>query len=208
VIRGKIGVTITPLTEDDREAFKLKDKRGALVNAVEKGGPADKAGIRPYDVITAIDREKVKDPNDLKLKIADIQPGKKVDLSIMRDGKELNLTVTVEELEPQEAKPAAGDSEKDLGFSVRELTPGLAQRYGFRTQEGLVITQIRRYSEAERKGLAVGDIILEVNRRKVTTVEDIEKILKRIESGEVILLLVRREADGESVDRIVSLRVP
>lgn len=208
VIRGKIGVTITPLTEDDREAFKLKDKRGALVNAVEKGGPADKAGIRPYDVITAIDREKVKDPNDLKLKIADIQPGKKVDLSIMRDGKELNLTVTVEELEPQEAKPAAGDSEKDLGFSVRELTPGLAQRYGFRTQEGLVITQIRRYSEAERKGLAVGDIILEVNRRKVTTVEDIEKILKRIESGDVILLLVRREADGESVDRIVSLRVP
>jgi S1-C subfamily serine protease len=54
----------------------------------------------------------------------------------------------------------------------------------------------------------VGDIILEVNRRKVTTVEDIEKILKRIESGDVILLLVRREADGESVDRIVSLRVP
>ncbi len=208
VVRGKIGVTITALTEDDKEAFKLKDKRGALVNSVEKGGPADKAGIKPYDVVTAVNGEKVKDPNDLKLKIADIQPGKKVDVTIVRDRKEMNLTVTVEELEPQEAKPAAEGSEKDLGFSVRELTPGLAQRYGYRTQEGLVITQIRRYSEAERKGLTVGDIILEVNRKKVTTVEDIEKILRKIEKGDVILLLVRREADGESVDRIVTLRVP
>ncbi|MDH7512453.1 MAG: Do family serine endopeptidase [Clostridiales bacterium] len=208
VIRGKIGVTITPLTEDDKEAFKLKDKRGALVNSVERGGPADKAGIKPYDVIIAVDGEKVKDPNDLKFKIADIQPGKKVDVTIIRDGKDLRLTVTVEELEPQEAKPAAAGSEKDLGFSVRELTPGLAQRYGYRTQEGLVITQIKRYSEADRKGLIVGDIILEVNRKKVTRVEDIEKMLKKVESGEVILLLVRREADGESIDRIVTLRVP
>jgi len=208
VVRGKIGVSITPITEDDREAFKLKDKSGALVNTVEKGGPADKAGIKPYDVIIAVNGEKTKDPNDLKLKIADIEPGKKVNITVIRDGKELTLTVIAEELEPEEARPAAGGTDKDLGFSVRELTPSLARRYGFTTQEGLIITQVRQYSEAARKGLAVGDIIIEVNRKSVTTVDDFEKILKKVESGQVLLLLVRREADGESVDRIITLRVP
>ncbi len=208
VVRGKIGVTITDITEDEKEAFKLKDKNGALVNSVEKGGPADKAGIKPYDVIIAVNGEKVKDPSDLKMKIADVQPGKKVNITVVRDGKELTLTVTAEELEPEEAKPAPASTDKDLGFSVRELTPGLARRYGYTTQQGLVITQVRQDSEAARKGLAVGDIILEVNRKKVDTVEDFEKILKSVDAGQVLLLLVRRERDGESIDRIVTLRVP
>lgn len=208
VIRGKIGVTITEISEEEKEAFKLKEKNGALVNSVEKGGPAEKAGIKPYDVIIAVNGEKVRDPNDLKLKIADVQPGKKVDITVIRDGKELTLTVTAEELEPEEEKPATTETDKDLGFSVRELTPALARRYGFRTQAGLIITQVREYSDAARKGLAVGDIILEVNRKKVTTVEDFEKILKDVESGQVLLLLVRREQDGEAIDRIVTLRVP
>lgn len=208
VVRGKIGVTITGITEDEKEAFKLKDKNGALVNSVEKGGPADKAGIKPYDVIIAVDGEKVKNPSDLKMKIADVQPGKKVNITVVRDGKELTLTVTAEELEPGEAKPAPASADKDLGFSVRELTPALARRYGYATQQGLVITQVRQDSEAARKGLAVGDIILEVNRKKVDTVDDFEKILKNIDSGQILLLLVRREQEGESIDRIVTLRVP
>ncbi|MGQ9672944.1 MAG: DegQ family serine endoprotease [Candidatus Aminicenantales bacterium] len=208
VIRGKIGVSITAITEEDKEFFKLKDKYGALVNTVEKDGPADKAGIRPYDVIISVNGEKIKDPNDLKLKIADVQPGKKVNITVIREGKELTLTVTAEELEPEQEKPAARGTKKDLGFSVRELTPSLARRYGFSTQEGLVITEVKEYSEAARKGLAVGDIILEVNRKKVTSVEDFERVLKNLESGQVLLLLVRREQDGEAIDRIVTVRVP
>ncbi len=208
VVRGKIGVTITAITEEDKEAFKLKDKNGALVNSVEKGGPAEKAGIKPYDVIIMVNGEKVKDPSDLKMKIADIQPGKKVNVTVIREGKEITFTVIAEELEPAEEKPAGQETEKDLGFSVRELTPNLARRYGLTTQEGLVITQVKRDSEAARKGIAAGDIILEVNRKRVTDVGEFEKILKNMESGQVLLLLVRREQDGEFIDRIITLRVP
>lgn len=213
VVRGKIGVSITPISEDDKEGFKLKDKKGALVDSVEKEGPADKAGIKRYDVVVEVNGEKVTDPNDLKFKIADVEPGRKVEVKVLRfdekdNQKELTFVVTVEELEPQEEKVKTESSEKDVGFTVRELTPSLSRRYGYQTQEGLIITQVKRYSEADRKGLAVGDIILEVNRKKVATLDDIDKILKKTESGQVIILLVRREQDGESLDRIVTLRVP
>ncbi len=208
VVRGWIGVTITPISEDEKDAFKLKDKKGALVNSVEEGAPADKAGIRQYDVIIEVNREKVESPNDLKFKVADVQPGKKVDITVIRDGKEQTFTVTVEELDPQEKKEEPKSADKDLGFTVRELTPNLARRYGLETREGLIITQVKRYSEAARKGLDVGDIIIEVNRTKVTTIDELEKIVDKVDSGAAIILLLRREQDGESFDRIVTLRVP
>jgi serine protease Do len=210
VIRGRIGVTIkaTQLSEDDKDAFKLRDKNGALVTGVEKGSPADKAGLEKYDVVIEVNGEKVKDSNDLKLKIANIEPGKKVDIKVVREGKEQTFSVTVEELDPAETKVEAKASDKDLGFTVRELTPSLSRRYGLETQEGLLITQVRRYSEADRKGLAAGDIILEVNRKKVATVDEMERMMDTFESGQAIILLVRREQDGDSIDRIVTLRVP
>jgi serine protease Do len=208
VVRGKIGVTITPITEDDKDAFKLKDKKGALVNSVEEGGPAAKAGIKQYDIIVEVNGEKVDSPTDLKFRVADVEPGKKVNIGVIRDGKEQVFTVMVEELDAQEKKEEPKASNKDLGFTVQELTPNLARRYGLETREGLIITQVKRYSEADRKGLASGDIIIEVNRMKVTRVEDLEKIMDKVESGEAIILLLRREQDGESLDRIVTLRVP
>jgi len=208
VVRGKIGVTILPISADEKDAFKLKDKNGALVNTVEQGGPADKAGIRQYDVIVEVNGQQIKDPTDLKFKVSDIEPGKKVDIKVIREGKEMTFSVTVEELDAAEAKVKAEGSDKDLGFTVRELTPPLARRYGYQTQEGLIITQVKAYSEAERKGLNVGDIILEVNRKKVTTVDDLERILKKVESGQAVVFLIRRETDGESIESIVTLRVP
>jgi S1-C subfamily serine protease len=210
VVRGRIGISMpsTPLSEEEREAFKLKEKRGALVNSVDPGGPADKAGIKRYDVIVEVNGERVNDPNDLKFKIADIEPGKKVNIKVIREGKEQTFTVEAEELDPPEKKAVTKASDKDLGITVRELTPSLARRFGLRTQEGLIITEVKSYSEADRKGLAVGDIILEVNRRPVNTVEELEKTLDKAESGEAIVLLVRHEEDGELIDRIITLRVP
>ena len=210
VVRGRIGIRMptNPLTEEDKEAFKLKDKKGALVNSVEPGGPADKAGIKPYDVIVEVDGEKIDDPNDLKFKVADAEPGKKIEIKVIRDGKEQLFTVKVDELDPQEKKEEPKVTKKDLGFTVRELSPDLARRYGLETREGLIITEVKRYSEAARKGLSVGDIIIEVNRRRITSVDDLEKIMDRVESGSAIILLLRREQDGESFDRIVTLRVP
>jgi serine protease Do len=208
VVRGWIGVTITPITEDEKDAFKLKDKKGALVNSVENGAPADKAGIKQYDVIVAVNGEKVETPNDLKFKVADVEPGKKVAIGVIRDGTEQTISVTVEELDPQEKKEETKATDKDLGFTVRELTSDLARRYGLQTRQGLIITEVKRYSEADRKGFDVGDIIIEVNRRKVTTADELEKVMDGVKSGEAIIFLLRREQDGQSFDRIVTLRVP
>ncbi|OGD21718.1 MAG: hypothetical protein A2W03_18115 [Candidatus Aminicenantes bacterium RBG_16_63_16] len=210
VVRGRIGVSIPPgpLTDEDRDALKLKDKKGALVNDVTAGGPADKAGIKRYDVIVEINGQKVTDPNDLRFKVADILPGTKVNIKAIRDGQEKNFTVTVEELEESEPPAKSTGSDKDLGFTVRELTPNMARRYGLKTQRGLIISDVKDYSEAARKGLAAGDIIVEINRQPVETADDLDRVLKRVESGQAVILLVRRESDGEPVERIVTLRVP
>ena len=87
------------------------------------------------------------------------------------------------------------------------MTPSLARRYGYRTTEGLLVTEVRNYSEADRAGLAAGDIILEVNRKKVATVREFESILKKTPSGDEVILLVRRESDGQSQDLILPLKV-
>ncbi|MGB9893422.1 MAG: PDZ domain-containing protein, partial [Candidatus Saccharicenans sp.] len=93
-------------------------------------------------------------------------------------------------------------------LSLTALTPSLARRYGLSTSEGLLITDVKQYSSAARVGLQPGDIILEVNRIKVTSVREFQDILKKTEAGEEIILLVRRESEGEKIDFIVTLRVP
>ncbi|MGB8951643.1 MAG: DegQ family serine endoprotease [Candidatus Aminicenantales bacterium] len=209
VIRGYLGVTIMAISEDEKKILNLKSSRGALINSVESGGPADKTGLKQYDVIIEINGQLVEDPNDLKFKIADIQPGTKVNIKIIRDGKEKILTATITELESEEERETAAVSGRDIGFSVAPMTPRLARRYGYRTQEGLVITEVRRYSEAERKGIQPGDIILEVNRKKITSEKDLEDILKMTKSGDPIMLSIRREdRQGGYDDYIVTIKVP
>jgi serine protease Do len=87
------------------------------------------------------------------------------------------------------------------------MTPSLARRYGYRTTEGLLVTEVRNYSEADKAGVATGDIILEANRKKLATVREFENILKKTPSGEEVILLIRREGDGQSQDLILPLKV-
>ena len=192
-----------------RKQLNLKERAGAVVASVEPGSPAEKAGLRLYDVIVSIDGESVKDGHDLRFKIADIRPGKKTTIGIIRDGKPETLTTVLEERETDPGPAAASKMEKDIGISVTALTPQIAQRYGLQTTEGLLITEVRRGSEAAKRGLRTGMIILEVNRTKVTAVRDFENILKKTESGDEIILLVRIDAQGRSSqDMIITIRVP
>jgi serine protease Do len=191
-----------------RKQLNLKDRKGAVVTTVDPEGPAEKSGFKPYDVIIEVNSQPVEDSNDLKFKIADIEPGKKVTIRVVRDGKEMTLSPTIEEMEPEGEKGQAPSSEKDVGLSLSPMTPGLARRYGYRTTEGLLITEVRPYSEAAKALLATGDIIIEVNRKKVASVREFENILKKTPSGEDIILLIRREGDGQVQDIIATLKVP
>ena len=163
--------------------------------------------MKQYDVIVRVNGEPVKSSDELRFKIADIQPGNKVDLVVIRDGKEMKLAAVVDELEPEPEKGQIASPEKDIGVSVVALTAASARRYGLRTTEGLLITEVRRGSEADRENLRAGMIILEVNRKKVATVRDFEDILKKTAAGDEVILLVRQEADGGSQDFIATVKV-
>ncbi|MGB8957845.1 MAG: PDZ domain-containing protein, partial [Candidatus Aminicenantales bacterium] len=144
---------------------------------------------------------------DLRFKIADIQPGNKVDLTIIRDGKEVKATAIVDELAPEREKGQIASPDKDIGVSVVALTPGVARRNELKTTEGLLITDVRQGSEAYRENLAAGMIILEANRKKMTSVRDFEDILKNTASGGEVILLVRQETEAGSQDFIATVKV-
>jgi serine protease Do len=207
VIRGRLGVQIRDLTEGMVKQWNLKSKAGAVVISVEPDSPAELAKIRQYDVISQVNGEPVKNGDDLRFRIADILPGGKVSLTVVRDGKETNVTAVVDELEPVSEKGQVASLDRDIGVSVVALSPNSARRYGLRTTEGLLITEVRNGSEAARQNLAAGMIILEVNRRKVTTVGEFEDILKKTESGDEVILLVRHELDGRPQDFIATVKV-
>ncbi len=209
VIRGYLGVGVYAITEDFVKLLNLESKKGALVNTVDPDSPADKAGLKRYDVIVEIDGKPIKDGDDLQFKVAEIKPGTKVDLAIIRDGKQKTIPVKIIERESSVETEPTSSSGKDIGLKVQEMTPNIAKRYGYQTEEGLIITEVERYSEADRKGLQTGDIILEINRQGVNEIDDLEKILKRLKSGDPLLLLVRREdRRGGSQDFMVTLRMP
>ena len=208
VVRGYLGVRSGPITEEDKDALKLKTKKGAIIGEVEPDTPAEKAGLKKYDVIVEVSGKPVKDHQDLMFKIAEIEPGTKIEIKVIRGGKEKIITVTLVERPSEEEEETPSASGKDLGLSVATMTPRLARRYGFQTQEGVIITDVRRFSEAYRKDLKAGDIILEANRKKVKTVRDFRNIINGLDSGDTLILLIRRERNGESQEFIRTLRIP
>jgi len=208
VIRGRLGIRGADITEAIKNQLKLNTTKGVIISQVEPDSPADKAGLKKYDVIVEINAQPVDNWKDLRFKVADIQPGNVVTIKIIREGKELTVKAKVDELEPQETTQKEEKVDKDVGLNLTALTPSIARRYGLTTMEGLLVTDVRDYSEAARAGLQSGDIILEINRSEVTSVREFQDILKKTESGEEIILLVRREGDGQKIDFIVTLRVP
>jgi len=210
VVRGWLGleVVMLPIDQDTQKLLNLQSKKGSLINTVLPGGPAEKAGLKPYDVIIAIDGQAIENSNDLRMKIADIQSGTKVEIKVIRDGKEKTLTATVAELEEERQKTSAMSAGKDIGLTVTALTPNIARRYGYRTAKGLLVTDVDSSSDAGRKGIQPGDIILEVNRQSVSTEEEWDAIVSKKKSGDALLLRLRRETDGAQQDFIVTIRIP
>ena len=205
VTRGVIGVSIQPIPLDTLEALGLKERRGALVASVNKGGPADKAGVEPGDVIVEFNGEAVKNRDELVGIVTRTTPGSTVAVKVLRDKVEKRLNVTVDELNlDAEAERVARGGGNDapepdeqagegFGMTVGTLTPAMARRLQLpQGTEGVIITDVEAGSPAQRGGLARGDILLQVNRRPVTTVADAARELGRVASGSTAFLLVMR----------------
>ncbi len=211
VIRSRLGVSIrtADIDQDLQKALGLKDRKGALINDVDKDGPAEKAGLKRMDVVTAINGQPVENSNDLRFKISDLPPGSPVEITFIRDGKQMTTKATVVELTPEvKVKPTAEASSQSAGLKLESLTPATARRYGLKTESGLLITDVASGSNAERRGLQPGDIIIEANRKKMGTLDEWNALVKPLKAGDVLLLVVRREVgSGEPQEFILTLRI-
>ena len=156
VTRGWLGVVVQEVTPELAKSFGLKEGKGALVADAEKGGPADNAAIKGGDIITTFDGKEITKMSDLPLMVAETEVGKKVLVSVIRDGNEKEFTVTIGELKEKEAAAAPGEEQSNLGLTAEQITPDLARRYGLSEDEGILITQVEPGSPADDAGSKAG----------------------------------------------------
>lgn len=191
VVRGWLGVMIQGITPELAKSFDLDETYGALVADVTENGPAEKAGIKRGDVIVGFDGKKVEESSDLPAMVAGTPVGSRIDVEVIRNGKEKTIQVKLGELEDrrQASLPVKNGG---LGLDVTDLTPELAKRLGLSENKGVVITKIREGSPAGESQLKPGDLIMEINRNKVENTREYRKATDDIEEGDSVLFLVKR----------------
>lgn len=198
VSRGWIGVTIQDVDENAAKALGMKDSSGALVGSVLDNEPAQKAGIRDGDVIIAVDHKDIDDSAALLRAIADKAPGSTAVLTVWRDGKTMNFTVTLGERKSQQANDSKGSfqnqqSEGSLGISVRPLRNEEREELKIPKNEGLYIVSVDPDKAASEADIREGDIILKANQISVNSPEQLSKIVQDVgkQRGAVMLQLQR-----------------
>jgi len=197
VVRGWLGVSIQALTPDLAKSFGTTEATGALVSSVADGSPAQRAGLKQGDVITRYDGRPLARWSDLPRAVAETPVGREVPLDVLRDGKRLALSVKVAKLDERgedvaSAEPAA----TRLGIAGRSLTPALAEQLGVSTPRGVLVQQVEDGGRAQTAGIAVGDVILEVDRAPVADVAALQQAVKRHPAGTPLLVLVHREGQS------------
>jgi serine protease Do len=203
VARGRIGVVIQEVTRDLATSFGLDRARGALVNSVEKGSPADKAGIEATDIIVSFDGKAVEGSSDLPRLVGSTRPGATASLEVWRKGATRKINITVGELQEERVatstaprgKPQAEAPANRLGIVVGELSA--EQKKGLSLQSGLVVTDVRPDSKADvRKGDILLTMVHKGQHTELKSVEQFNKLLAGLDKSAVITLQIRR---GESV---------
>ena len=198
VTRGRIGVTIQEVTRELADSFGLPKVGGALISAVEKGGPADKAGVRPSDVILKFDGKVVNSSADLPRIVAVTKPGSKVGVQLWRKGSTMDIALVIGEIQDETAVAqrssrsgsATGSSESEtrLGLIVSELND--QQKAELQIDGGLIVEDLK--GPAARSQLQRGDVILAVGNVEIHNLSQFNEVLKKVPRGRNIALLVRR----------------
>jgi Do/DeqQ family serine protease len=194
VHRGMIGVSVQTVTPDLAESLRLDTIGGAIVSEVQDGSPAEKAGIRRGDVVTAIDGTPVVDSNALRNHVAQMQPGSKARLTVIRDGREEAVTVTLGEL-PAPAAQAGGEAGDgntgSAGLTVQPVSPDVARRLELEPGTGVQVSNVDPSGPAAEAGFQRGDVIVEVDGAAVKSASDLRTALNKA-GDRPALVLVRR----------------
>ena len=202
-IRGWLGVRIQKVDKDMAKALGLDEAKGALVADVEPDSPAESAGLKVGDLILEFDGQAVADMTDLPKMVAQTKIGTKSNLSVLRDGKNINLRATIAELdEESQAQPSLKTEkfENDLGLQLSDLNNTSRQRYGIdKNLEGAVVVNVAPGSGAQASGIRAGDVIVRVGQKSVSSAREaygeLSKIIKKDEE-ETVLLLVNRQGSN------------
>ncbi|HMJ66785.1 MAG TPA: Do family serine endopeptidase [Candidatus Binatia bacterium] len=201
VVRGYLGVYIQPITPELAREFNVAAEAGALVGGVSPDGPAAKAGIQPGDVITEFNGTKVTDSRNLRLMVAQSKPGTKASFKLLHNGKEKTVTTTLGELPTEKlasagapGRPSARQPEGLAGVEVSDLDAKIRRQMNLPPdmRGGAVVTGIEADSPAYEAGLRVGDIILEINRQKVSSARDVVEISRKIKGNRALLRVSSR----------------
>jgi S1-C subfamily serine protease len=201
VRRGMLGVTIQSVDSDLAASLNLPAARGAIVTSVQAGGPAEKAGLKRGDVITAINKQQVVDNNGLRNLVASLAPGSTAEVTALRNGRDQNFNVALAEL-PDRQAPAdseessgnggSGGNER-YGLSVQPLTPEAASHFGLDADDqGLLVAKIDPAGSAANAGIRQGDLIQEVNRQPVKTVSEFNAAIQQSGAKPALVLVKRR----------------
>ncbi len=218
ITRGYIGVNISALDEQTATAMGLKNANGVLVQDIVAGGAGEKAGLKEGDVIIKIDSKEVDQPNELQTYIATKRAGDQIKVTFIRDGKEMEKYVTLKPREdegtsldkvlPKKSNTAGEKVSNDqvdfnsIGMTVENLSED--ELKALNVKNGVVIKQVDRYSIAEDQGLGTGLVIIQADRKQITNVDELKKIVDSKKGGAVLL----KVADKTGRTRIVGLSVP
>jgi serine protease Do len=196
VTRGWLGVMIQHVTADLAEKFGLARPVGALVGEVMENSPAEKAGIKQGDVIIDFMGKEITNMTTLPSIVAQTEVGTKAELTVIRQGEQKKIEITVGKLDEElvSGPGSAGESiNPELGLTVQELTPELAKTLEIEEQKGLIIADVANGSPAAEAGIKRGEIILEINQKPVASIKEFREIFSKIKPNENILLLTKRD---------------
>lgn len=202
VTRGWLGVGIQNLTPELAEYYGAEDNQGALVTQVFDGDPADRAGIRKGDIITAVDGKKIATSRELSQEVANSRVGEKVSVSVLRDGRERSVEVELTKrkdsrLSLREPADDSGAENGDLGLKLSELTPDTARRLGLESvEQGVVVTGVDPEGKGAEAGIEPGDLIKEINRERIGSLKDYRMQMAAVNSGDEVKLLIQRPRAG------------
>ncbi|MFZ5564763.1 MAG: trypsin-like peptidase domain-containing protein, partial [Thermodesulfobacteriota bacterium] len=194
VTRGWLGVGIQPVSKEMAEYYNLEDGKGALVTEVFPGDPADKAGIKTQDIILEVNGREIKDSRDLSAMVANLPVGQTIRVLLLRDGKKLTKNVKIAERDDTKTamgKPGTGPKNA-MGVVVTDITNEMARKMDLNNTDGVYVSEVTPGGRGEKAGLQEGDVIKEINRRRITSAKDFEAILATMKEGNILQLLIRK----------------
>ena len=195
VSRGWLGIAIQEISKELSESFNMKSTQGALVAGIEKESPADKGGLKPGDVILKFGENDIKISSDLPKFVSSTKPGSKISVSILRQGKEKQLEITIGEMPTEDMVVARKNNEQTqknrIGLTVKDLSP--QQKKQIKENAGVLVIEVADASL--NAGIRKGDVVLGLNNNPVSSAQSFNQGLKKIKKGKTIALLIYRNGD-------------